>query len=93
MSIHARNNFPFRKQQSDLDVALLDGVGDECYLSVLRDVLRHLLHVKSLKPDLVLYDAGVDVHHQDVLGNLKLTDEGIRFVFSFAMSAPAYVDL
>ena len=51
------------------------GVGDAEYLAVVRDTLRAVLG--SFKPDLVLYDAGVDVHHSDALGFLELSDQGI----------------
>jgi acetoin utilization deacetylase AcuC-like enzyme len=81
-SMHSGKNFPFRKQHSDLDVELDDGLGDEEYLRVLADILPGLL--EEARPDLVLYDAGVDPHREDRLGRLELTDEGLarrdRFV-------------
>lgn len=75
-SFHCQKNFPARKQTSDLDVGFERGVGDSEYLAKLREVLPHLL--KQEKPDLVLYDAGVDVHQADRLGHLALTDTGLR---------------
>lgn len=74
-SMHCDINFPGRKQQSDLDVPLAENTGDEAYLAVLRSHLLPLL--TRLQPDLVLYDAGVDVHQDDRLGKLALTDVGI----------------
>ncbi len=74
-SMHCGVNFPGRKQQSDLDVPLAEGMGDEDYLAVLRSHLFPLL--TRLQPDIVLYDAGVDVHQDDRLGKLALTDGGI----------------
>lgn len=74
-SMHCSVNFPGRKQQSDLDVPLAEGTGDEEYLGVLRSHLPTLL--TRLQPDLVMYDAGVDVHKDDRLGKLALTDAGI----------------
>lgn len=74
-SMHCQVNFPFRKQQSDLDVALAEGVEDEAYLRILADHLPGLL--TDFRPDLVLYDAGVDPHQDDRLGKLALTDEGL----------------
>lgn len=74
-SMHCGVNFPGRKQESDLDIALPEGTGDEVYLAELRSQLNYLLgHVQ---PDLVMYDAGVDVHKADRLGKLALTNEGI----------------
>ena len=74
-SMHCQSNFPFRKQPSDLDIGLADHVGDAEYLSTLEDVLPSLLD--QVRPDLVLYDAGVDPHVDDDLGKLDLTDDGL----------------
>ncbi len=74
-SMHCEANFPGRKQQSDLDVPLAKNTEDAAYLEVLRSHLPALL--THLQPDLVLYDAGVDVHQDDRLGKLALTDQGI----------------
>lgn len=74
-SMHCQINFPFRKQQSDLDVPLAEGLGDEAYLGLLADYLPDLL--TQVQPDLVIYDAGVDPHQNDRLGKLSLTDRGI----------------
>jgi acetoin utilization deacetylase AcuC-like enzyme len=76
LSVHCRTNFPARKQQSDLDVALDPGTGDELYLAMLEAVLPLLLD--RIRPDLVFYNAGVDPHESDRLGRLALTDHGLR---------------
>ena len=75
LSVHCDKNFPFRKQQSDLDVALPVGTGDEEYLQRLRQILPDV--IAATRPDLVIYDAGVDPHIADRLGKLSLTDAGI----------------
>jgi acetoin utilization deacetylase AcuC-like enzyme len=74
-SMHCQANFPFRKQQSDLDVGLPEGMADEAYLKALANYLPDLL--AEFNPDLVLYDAGVDPHQTDRLGRLALTDRGL----------------
>lgn len=74
-SMHAASNFPSRKQQSHLDIALPDGTEDDEYLGTLAKALKDIL--TSFKPSIVLYDAGVDVHKDDALGRLALTDDGI----------------
>ncbi|NET03723.1 MAG: histone deacetylase [Symploca sp. SIO2B6] len=74
-SMHCQENFPSTKQKSDLDVSLSAGMDDYSYLQTLAKYLPDLLW--SLKPDLVLYDAGVDPHVGDRLGKLALTDTGI----------------
>jgi acetoin utilization deacetylase AcuC-like enzyme len=74
-SMHCEVNFPGTKQQSDLDVPLPIGMEDDAYLQTLAKYLPDLL--SQVKPDLVLYDAGVDPHAGDRLGKLALTDTGI----------------
>jgi acetoin utilization deacetylase AcuC-like enzyme len=74
-SMHCTKNFPFRKQQSDLDVALEVGLTDQAYLRLLWEHLIPLL--EEVRPDLVFYDAGVDPHVEDRLGKLALTDTGL----------------
>jgi acetoin utilization deacetylase AcuC-like enzyme len=74
-SMHCEVNFPGTKQQSDLDVPLPQGMEDDAYLQTLASYLPDLLH--QFKPDLVLYDAGVDPHLSDRLGKLCLTDTGL----------------
>jgi acetoin utilization deacetylase AcuC-like enzyme len=74
-SMHCQKNFPFRKQQSDLDIPLPEGLTDAAYLRTLTAHLPALL--TNFKPDLVLYDAGVDPHCADRLGKLALSDEGL----------------
>ncbi len=74
-SMHCEVNFPGTKQQSDLDVPLPIGMEDETYLQTLAKFLPDLL--TQVRPDLVLYDAGVDPHLSDRLGKLALTDTGL----------------
>ena len=82
-SMHCRNNFPLRKQTSDLDLALDAGVEDAAYLRLLAEHLGGLL--EEVRPDLVFFNAGVDPHASDRLGRLALTEEGLigreRLVF------------
>jgi acetoin utilization deacetylase AcuC-like enzyme len=74
-SMHCQVNFPGTKQRSDLDVPLPEGMEDDAYLQTLAAYLPDLL--SQVRPDLVLYDAGVDTHSSDRLGKLALTDTGI----------------
>ena len=82
LSLHAAKNFPVRKQQSTRDVELPDGMTDDAYLAVLAAELPTFLD--AARPDLVLYQAGVDPHADDRLGRLALSDAGLaardRFV-------------
>lgn len=74
-SIHAEKNFPVRKARSTLDVPLADGVGDAAYLATLAATLLPLLD--DWRPQLVLYQAGVDPYAGDRLGRLALTLDGL----------------
>ena len=74
-SIHAEKNFPVRKARSTLDVPLADGVGDDEYLDMLEQTLTPLLD--GFRPQLVLYQAGVDPFADDRLGRLSLTRRGL----------------
>jgi acetoin utilization deacetylase AcuC-like enzyme len=62
LSVHCEVNFPFRKQQSKIDVALAEGVGDEEYLRVLEDVMPR---VAGFGPEIVFYQAGADPLYSD----------------------------
>ncbi len=74
-SMHCGINFPSTKQASDLDVPLTEGMEDDEYLQTLARYLPDLL--AAFRPDLVLYDAGVDPHISDRLGKLALSDRGL----------------
>ncbi|MGN6818486.1 MAG: histone deacetylase family protein, partial [Sphingomonas sp.] len=74
-SIHAEKNFPVRKARSTLDVPLADGLGDQAYLETLEATLAPMLDAE--RPDLLLYQAGVDPFGGDRLGRLALTEEGL----------------
>ena len=76
LSLHADRNFPARKARSTLDVPLPDGMGDTEYLSALAATLPGALD--GFRPDIILYQAGVDPHEQDRLGRLMLTDAGLE---------------
>ena len=74
VSLHGKNNFPFRKQTSDWDVEFDNDTGDEEYLTVLDDVLSKLSNQAF---DLVFFQAGVDALDSDALGLLNLSREGL----------------
>jgi len=75
-SIHCEKNFPFRKQISDLDIGLDMHLSDTPYLETVLNTLDSLL--SRLQPDIVLYDAGVDVWKEDSLGRLDISWQGIE---------------
>lgn len=86
LSLHGQKNFPFRKEDSDLDVPLPDGTRDDEYLQALETALDELDN--RFEPGLVIYLAGADPHEGDRLGRLKLTWDGLeardRRVFEWA---------
>jgi acetoin utilization deacetylase AcuC-like enzyme len=75
LSIHCHSNFPFRKQQSRMDVALPDKLNDEQYLQHLDSALPHVF---AFHPDIIFYQSGVDGLASDVLGRLSLTHAGLQ---------------
>ena len=86
LSLHGEKNFPFRKEASDLDVALPDACSDEPYLQALEHALEALDH--CFKPGLILFLAGADPFEGDRLGRLALSFDGLeardRRVFDWA---------
>lgn len=74
-SMHCAQNYFSTKQESDKDIELVAGTDDSGYLNILQAWLPYL--TKTLDPDLVFYQAGVDIHKDDRLGKLKLTRAGI----------------
>lgn len=74
-SIHGDKNFPARKQQSDWDIGLPTHCTDEPYLAAVTESLDYLLQLH--RPDLVIYDAGVDIHQDDDLGLLNISTVGV----------------
>jgi len=76
LSMHCESNYPFQKHNSTYDVGLPDHCDDHEYLVALEESVNRAIH--EVNPDLVIYDAGVDVYKHDTLGRLDLTEEGIR---------------
>ena len=87
LSIHGENNFPFKKESSDLDLGLADGCDDQIYLQSLNQCLDKL--DSRFKADFVIYLAGADPHEGDRLGRLKLSKTGMRLrdetIFQYAL--------
>jgi acetoin utilization deacetylase AcuC-like enzyme len=75
-SMHGAHNYPLRKEKSDLDVELYDGMGDREYLRLLHEHLPRL--IDQVQPDFIFYLAGVDVLESDKLGRLSLTRQGCK---------------
>jgi acetoin utilization deacetylase AcuC-like enzyme len=76
VSVHGRENYPFRREKSDLDIEMETNTRDEAYLSVVEDLLRRL--PEKVKPDFVFYLAGADILETDKLGKLAISREGCR---------------
>jgi acetoin utilization deacetylase AcuC-like enzyme len=74
--MHGAENYPFRKEKSDLDIALKKGTTDKEYLSILKETLPKLL--KKVQPDFIFYLCGVDILETDKLGTLALTVAGCK---------------
>ena len=76
LSIHCEDNYPRPKATSTYDVGLPSNTKDDDYMKALRNAV--LTAFDEVKPDFVIYDAGIDVYEKDVLGKLLLSENGIR---------------
>ncbi len=74
-SMHSKSNYPAKKSISDLDVELDDNLEDSQYIKILK---FYLDQINQENFDYVFYIAGVDIHFNDRLGKLKITDDGVR---------------
>lgn len=75
-SMHGKSNYPFKKEVSDLDIALADNTTDSEYLRVLEETLPNL--IETQKPDFIYYLSGVDILATDKLGKLGCTIAGCK---------------
>jgi acetoin utilization deacetylase AcuC-like enzyme len=75
LSIHGEKNYPFYKEESDLDVPLPDGAGDGVFLAALVEALERVLDLEEW--DLALFLAGADPFEGDKLGRLSVTKSGL----------------
>ncbi|MBC7850778.1 MAG: histone deacetylase [Chitinophagaceae bacterium] len=84
LSMHGRNNYPFKKEKSDLDIELNDGTATSQYLDLLQSNLPSI--IETFKPEFAFFLAGVDILETDKFGKLKVTGEGClmrdRFVLN-----------
>lgn len=75
-SMHGASNYPFKKEKSDLDIALETNTDDATYLKILKETLPKL--IDKQEPDYIYYLCGVDVIATDKLGKLGLSVEGCK---------------
>ena len=73
-SMHSKVNYPAKKSVSDLDIELEENLEDREYIDILKNNLKYLNQIEF---DFVFYIAGVDIHYNDRLGKLKISDNGI----------------
>jgi Deacetylases, including yeast histone deacetylase and acetoin utilization protein len=74
-SMHCASNYPAKKSKSDMDIELAENTEDDEYLNILHKNLKIL---NQNKYDFIFYVAGVDIHFEDRLGKLKITDAGVN---------------
>ncbi|WP_347066931.1 histone deacetylase [Flavobacterium sp. WV_118_3] len=88
-SMHGQSNYPFKKERSDLDIALPDHTADDAYLSLLHQTLPQL--IASERPDFIFYLSGVDILASDKLGKLACSLDACKkrdeIVFSHCHTA------
>ena len=96
-SIHGENNYPVRKESSDLDIGLADNTEDDAYLEALEIGLREAF--SRFTPDLSIFLAGADPYSEDTFGCLALTKVGLqtrdRFVldYCYAEGSPVAITM
>jgi acetoin utilization deacetylase AcuC-like enzyme len=82
-SMHGSKNYPFRKEASHLDIGLPDGTTDNHYLSILERILPRLIDQRQ--PEIIFFQAGVDILESDRLGRLSVSREGCKKRDKFVM--------
>lgn len=75
-SMHGANNFPYRKELSDIDINLKDNTSDEEYLTILDEQLKSINRIHA--PDFIFYQSGVDVLNTDKLGKISLSMQACK---------------
>jgi acetoin utilization deacetylase AcuC-like enzyme len=75
-SMHGANNYPLKKEFSDLDIGLPDFTTDSFYLSTLEANLNNI--IQQIQPDFIFYQSGVDILETDKLGRLSISREGCK---------------
>ena len=76
LSFHGKKNYPFRKENSDLDIEFNDNTNDDEYLKLLKESIPRA--IDEFKPDFIFYLSGVDVLENDKLGRLSLSLNGCK---------------
>ncbi|MFN4181701.1 MAG: histone deacetylase [bacterium] len=75
-SMHQGWLYPIPKERSSLDIELAIHTPDEEYLLLLQNALEQIS--RRFEPDIVVYQAGVDIYEEDLLGSLKITRSGLQ---------------
>lgn len=75
-SVHGKNNYPLKKEKSDLDIEVEDGIADKDYLYLVEKHLNEVL--AQVEPDLLFYQCGVDILATDKLGRLGVSIAGCK---------------
>lgn len=84
LSFHCDKNFPAKKPASDIDIALPKETGDALFLDHFYSVVETVVNLHQ--PDLILYDAGVDIHCDDELGYFNVSTNGLYLRDLFMMN-------
>lgn len=84
-SMHGEHNYPLRKEKSDLDVGVVDGIKGAEYLEILQQYIPNI--IDQIKPDFIFYLSGVDVLETDKLGRLGLTVDDCKKRDQFVLEA------
>jgi acetoin utilization deacetylase AcuC-like enzyme len=69
------------------NIPMMSGSGDKEYFSAYGELLPPLM--QKFGPDIVLVSAGYDIHKDDPLAAIRVSDEGIRIIVRSILSFPA----
>ena len=74
-SMHEGDIYPIPKENSDMDVELLEGEGDKEILPKVEKYLNKVFEINH--PDILFYVAGCDMLNGDPLASIEMTENGI----------------
>jgi histone deacetylase 11 len=94
--MYSNYNYPsdyLARTYIDFNYPLATNIKDDEYLTILKTVLPTA--IDSVKPDLIIYNAGTDIFENDPLGKMKISKAGIieRDFFVFSQAQHHHVPL
>lgn len=67
------------------NIPLPGGSGDKEYIHIYQNVLPDI--IKTFKPDIILVSAGYDIHKDDPLSDIRISDDGMKWIVHSILSS------